>query len=491
MQIMPLDIPAGFSRDGTELQTSGRWRDGSLVRWREGIMQPVGGWAQRVDASTTITNPPRAALGWVDNSNDRWLAFGTSAGLYVVSESNGIFDITPAGLTAGTDDATINTGYGGGFYGRGTYGTERPDDGFYLPATSWSLDTWGENLVGVSDADGTVYEWALDTAADAVAVSNAPTATALLVTEERFLFALGAGGDARRVEWSDREDNTLWTPATTNEAGGITLTGGTRIHCGVRVRGQALILTDQTAHVATYQGPPFVYGFEQVGTACGGISRHCVAVVEEGAFWMGRGGFFRYSGGAVEAIPCEVRDHVFKDLTRSQQSKVFALSNAEFGEVWWFYPGDDDSECNRYVAFNYRENHWLIGAMDRTCGVDVGPFLNPVWAAPGGIVYSHETGADWGDAAVYAETGALSFANNFGSVLQMFPDERTEGQVTATFKVRQYPDGAEASFGPFPMAERVDLRFSGRQVRVRIDGAATALWSVGINQLRFQVRGRR
>ena len=96
------------------------------------------------------------------------------------------------------------------------------------------------------------------------------------------------------------------------------------------------------------------------------ISRKAAAVSEAGAFWMGRGGFFTYAGGAVQAIACDVRDFVFNDLNRSQQSKVHAVANAEFGEIWWFYPGDDSTECNRYVAYNYREGHWLIGAIDRT-----------------------------------------------------------------------------------------------------------------------------
>lgn len=490
-QALPLDIPAGFVRNGTELETQGRWRDGSLVRWREGVMQPVGGWSERVDASATIANPPRAAVAWMDNSGDRWTAWGTSAGLYVVSESNAVTDITPAGFTAGEDDATINTGYGGGFYGAGDYGTERPDDGFYTAATVWSLDTWGENLVGVSDADQVIYEWALDTSADAVAVSGAPTACGLVVSEERFLFALCAGGDNRKVAWSDREDNTTWTPAATNEAGDFTLTGGTKIQLGIRVRGQVLILTDQTAHVASYIGPPLVYGFEQVGTACGAISRKAAAVSEAGAFWMGRGGFFTYAGGSVQAVPSDVRDFVFNDLNRSQQSKVHAVANAEFGEIWWFYPGDDSTECNRYVAYNYREGHWLIGAIDRTAGVDVGPFLNPIWASSGGVIYSHETGANWGGAAVYAETGPVNFGNNFASVVEMFPDEKTQGQVTATFKVRDYPNAAEASFGPYTMSNPVSLRFTSRQIRMRVDGAASSLWTVGINTLRYVVRGTR
>ena len=43
----------------------------------------------------------------------------------------------------------------------------------------------------------------------------------MMVTEERFVFAFGAGGDPRKIAWSDREDNDTWTPAATNEAGDI------------------------------------------------------------------------------------------------------------------------------------------------------------------------------------------------------------------------------------------------------------------------------
>ena len=488
MQILPLDIPPGFVRGGTELQTAGRWRDGSLVRWRDGILQPVGGWSDRVDMA--LPNPPRAALGWLDNGADRWVAVGTAAGLFVVAENNTIYDVTPAGFVVGITDSAVNTGYGGGLYGAGTYGTPRADTSLAQPATSWALDNWGENLVGVSDADGGIYEWALDTAADAVAVANAPTASALIVTEERFLFALGADGEGRKVQWSDRENNTVWTPASTNEAGEFTLTGCSQIMCGARVRGQTLILTDETAHTATYQGPPFVYGFERVGTACGALSRRAVAVSDAGAFWMGAGGFFRYAGGSVEPMVCPVSDFVFSGLNRAQQSKIHAVSNAEFGEIWWFYPDDGSSECNRYVAFCYRENHWLIGEIDRTCGFDKGPFGNPIWFSPDGVAYRQEAAPSAG-AGVWAETGALNFGNGAATALEMFPDERTSGQVTGTFMVRQYPNGAETTFGPYAMSQKVDLRFTGRQMRMRIDGLPGAAWSVGVNQLRFNPRGTR
>ena len=59
-------------------------------------------------------------------------------------------------------------------------------------------------MLACASKDGKIYEWDLDTANDAVVLSNAPTQNkAVLVTAERFVFALGASGNARKVAWSD------------------------------------------------------------------------------------------------------------------------------------------------------------------------------------------------------------------------------------------------------------------------------------------------
>ena len=44
----------------------------------------------------------------------------------------------------------------------------------------------------------------------------------------------GAGGNPRKVQWSDREDNTLWTPAATNEAGDLELNTSGQIMAGIK-----------------------------------------------------------------------------------------------------------------------------------------------------------------------------------------------------------------------------------------------------------------
>ena len=483
MPMIPLQLPPGVYRNGTDLQASNRWRDASLVRWTDGTMQPVGGWLTRV---TMTDKPLRGALAWRDLSGDRWYAAGSYAGLFVGLASNTITDITPVDLAVGTADATVNIGYGGGFYGTAAYGIARPDTGTPLPPTTWSLDNFGQNLVACSDKDGRLLEWTLNTANNAAPITNAPVnCAALVVTEERFLFALGAGGNYRKVQWCDREANTVWTPTATNQAGDIELQTSGQIMLGIGTRGQTLILTDQDAHAASYQGPPFVYGFERVGSACGAISRLCAASVDAGVFWMAQRGFFTYAGGAVRAVPSEVADYVFSDINVTQQGKVAAVSNAKFSEVWWFYPSSASEENDRYVVYNYKENHWSIGDLSRTSGVDIGVFTTPIWMTATGTAINHENGNQTSGGTVYAESGPIQIGTGDAtmSVVELIPDERTQGQVTVTFKTRFYPNDTERSYGPYSMANPTNTRFTGRQIAMRVTGDDNTDWRWGVPRI--------
>jgi hypothetical protein len=489
MALTPISIPPGVYRNGTDMQAAGRWNDASLVRWSEGIMAPVGGWNTRFDLAS---NPIRGSVAWQDNSSNIRVAAGSYDALYGITAGGIASDITPAGLTEGVRDAIQNLGYGGGFYGVRYYGTPRDASGLPVFATSWSLDTWGEYLVACSDADGVLYEWQLDPATPAQAITNAPTdCLALMVTDERFLFALGAGGDPRKVQWSDREDNTTWTPLATNEAGDIPLQTSGQIMCGIRVRGQALILTNQDAHTATYSGPPFVYGFERVGSDCGTISRKAAASVSGGAMWMGRNGFFSFSSGAVQRMPCDVSDHVFNNINKSQISKVHAITLGTRNEVWWFYPVGDD--CDNYVAYNYIENHWSIGQLDRSSGISSGVFETPIMFSKTGVAYNHETGFTHGGLTPYVESGPISIGagDQMMCATDLIPDEKTQGEVTATFKTRFYPNGPERSYGPYTMSTPTSVRFTGRQVRMRVEAVSSQNWRVGVMRLDVTPGGRR
>jgi len=614
MALVPLSIPPGVYRNGTEYQQSNRWREANLVRWEDSSLRPIGGWRSRVDDA--ITGIARGMLAWEDNSSDRWIAAGTANNLYVIKASNDVTDITPAGLTAGNVSAEQNLGFGGGFYGTSYYGTIRPNNGVFTEATTWSLDNWGEYLVACNPEDGVLYEWDLDTVegsdlvtnggfdadsdwvkgsadwtisggtasfsgstiatldqtltfvngetyevtftitgaganearvlirtstdiynetygagthtfrfrADATSgdiefepatataisfdvddvsvkkigaaapIANAPVDNlALMVTEERFLFALGAGGNPRKVQWSDREDNTTWSPDATNEAGSLTLQTQGQLMAGIRIQGRALLLTDSDAHAATYIGPPYVYGIERVGSNCGLISRKAIAAVDSLVFWMGKNGFFAFDGSTVAELQCDVTDYVFDNLNQAQISKIYAMSNNTHDEVWWFYPDKESSENIRYVAFNYKGQYWMTGDLGRSAGVDSGVFPYPMAFDDNGDLFEHEVGLNVGGATIFAETGPLSLGAGDQVMIasKLIPDEKTQGDTIAKFKTRFHPNDVEREYGPFTMSNPTSVRFTGRQVRMRVEGDRLAAWRVGTMRLDVAPRGRR
>jgi hypothetical protein len=540
---------------------------------------------------------------WESNNGTRYVAAGSYNELFAVVSGGTAYDIAPTDLTAGSESASVNIGYGYGFYGSGTYGTPRPDTGNISPATTWSLDNWGEYLLACSTADGRILEWQLGTSSKAAVVANAPTNNlGVIVTEERFVFALGADGNPRKVAFSDREDNTTWTPAATNEAGDIELQTSGQIETAIRTRGQTLILTDVDAHTARYIGPPYVYSFQRVGTSCGTISRRAAADVDMGVFWMGNGGFFRFDGNVVSEIPCAVHDYVFGDLNTSQKSKTWAFTNGQFGEIWWFYCSGNSTEIDRYVAFDYKENHWLIGSLSRTSGASRGVFEYPMLMGQDGAMFDHEVGLSYVDTqtytvtvasvgggnrfildgsnypaitlkrgytyvfdqsdssnanhpiafrtsddtsytsgvtatgtagssgakttfvvpsdapaslkyyctvhgnsmgnnitvtdadGVFAESGPFSMGSGdrIMQVTDLIPDEKTQGDVNIKFKSRFYPNATESTHGPYTPANPTAVRFSGRQIRMRVEGDTPyAAWRVGTMRIDAKAGGRR
>jgi len=490
---IPLQLPPGVYKNGTEYQSKGRWNDANLVRWYEGTIRPVGGWRKR--QSSQLTGRPSGIISWRDNSGDRWIAAGTQSKLYAINALGTTKEITPTGIVAGNADAVVKLGYGFGAYGTDEYGTIRRDTGTFTPATTWALDTWGEFLVACASSDGKLYEWDLGFATPdlAVAITNAPTNNqSLLVTDERFLFALGAGGNPRKVQWSDQEDNTTWTPSTLNQAGDFELTSVGTLQCGKRFRGTALLFTDVDVHVATYIGPPFVYSFERAGTGCGVISKQSVGVNDNAAIWMSQNGFWYYDG-FVKPLVSDVSDYVFSNINRTQASKVYCVHNSKFGEMWWFYPSSGSNENDSYVLFNYRENHWSIGSLSRTSGVDAGVFENPLMTSADGYVFEHEVGFDYDGAKPYVESGPIEIAtgDRVVSVNEMVPDENTQGDVQARFSTRFYPNAPEFKFGPYSMANPTPVRITGRQIALRIEGVTNTSWRVGVPRLNVVIGGKR
>jgi hypothetical protein len=172
---------------------------------------------------------------------------------------------------------------------------------------------------------------------------------------------------------------------------------------------------------------------------------------------------------------------------------VAAVANARYNEIWWFYPSSGSLENDRYVTYNYKENHWSTGSIARTSGVDVGIFSTPIWMTPAGLAVNHEIGNQTGGAEVFAESGPVQIATGDAvmSALMLIPDEKTQGQVTTTFRARYHPNDVERTYGPYSMANPTDLRFTGRQVSMRVIGEQNTDWRWGVPRIDVRQGGLR
>jgi hypothetical protein len=169
------------------------------------------------------------------------------------------------------------------------------------------------------------------------------------------------------------------------------------------------------------------------------------------------------------------------------------VHNSKFGEIWWFYPSNAGIENDSYVTYNYREGHWSIGTLARLAGTDAGVFTLPLMVDSAGEVNEHEVGFDYDGATLFAESGPIQIGNgdNVMSIREVIPDEQTLGEAVVSFKTRLYPTGTESTFGPFTAANPTSVRFSGRQVNMKVTGAVLADWRIGVMRLDAVAGGKR
>lgn len=479
MKLLPLKLAPGVLKNGTPYQAKGRWIDANLVRWFEGRLGPIGGWVTLRTANDTdvdLVGFPRRAFAWRGNDGGAWLAVGTvGADSRLYAFSNGtLTDITPADLTDGSADGTTTGGdYGEGAYGLGVYGEGTGgltlDDGDF-----WSLDNFGDFLVGCLTSDGRVLVWDRNVVNDAAPASGGPPTnnTGVCVTPERFLFVLGADGDVRKVQWPSQGTTGTWAPSAGNSAGSYNLNTSGRLLAGRGRTQDTLLWTDVDLHVATYIGGPFRYGFVRRGRGCGLIGPNAHAMLGDTAYWMSTRSFFQYDGTVVP-LPCDVADYVFGDINLSQRVKINAVTNEQYGEVTWYYPSASQLglENDRYVTYNTLERHWTVGVLPRGCGVDRGEFPYPVLLDPDGVAYEHERGSERDERIAYVESGPVELGDgdHLMALLKVIPDGASEGELFVTIYGSMYPNDPERSYGPYTLRSPTDVRLTERQVRIRLE----------------------
>jgi hypothetical protein len=215
-------------------------------------------------------------------------------------------------------------------------------------------------------------------------------------------------------------------------------------------------------------------------------------------YWCGVDRFLAYNG-VVQEIENNVNINFFYDnLNYSQRQKVWATKVPRWGEIWWFYPKGDATECTDAIILNVRDKTWYdageaLGAR-RSAGLFSEVFRYPIWA--GNTVdtsgkytlWQHETGTDEvyltnvNAVESYFETNSLGWVNGGPGVRapvgdnryirleRIEPDFVQSGEMSVIVTGKGYADGTDEESAPYtfqPDTLKIDMREQRREMRLR------------------------
>lgn len=443
-------------------------------------------------------------------------------------------------INTGPAIQAAQTGWGASYWGFGPWGIGQSTlDALRI----WNHSNFGEDLI-YGPRGGGIYYWdasagvstrgvALSTlsgASDTPVVQNN-----LLVSDvSRFVLCFGVNGlgtttlDPMLVRWSDQEDPANWTPAITNQAGDLRLSIGSEIVTARQQRQEILVWTDAALYSLQYLGPPFVWGAQSVGENISIISPNAVASANNVTYWMGTDKFYKYDG-RVQTLRCDLRQFIFQNadpdltLNHNQTEQIFASTVEAFNEVWWFYCSTNSTSPNRYVVYNYAEDVWYYGTMDRTAWIDSGLSPNPIAATPTGYLMNQETGVDDGDTGTLQPMDAyitsseidIDDGHNFGFIWRLLPDMTFRGSTaaspTANFTLLPLQNSGSGYNNPasvggsntapvvrtatVPIEQftgQVNTRVRGRQISIKVESNTLGTtWQLGAPRIDIRQDGRR
>ena len=432
-------------------------------------------------------------------------------------------------VSNGPSDGLTGYGFGTGLWGSASWGTARSTSGVVLSPRVWTMDSWGEDIIAsVGGGEDTIYYfdisvfkaaptatrgttlayYVVNTLSESAAQIPTKVGVVLVSTPDRHLCVFGTTPegsstyDRTTIRFASQESLHVWNAQITNTAGSQRLGTGTNIESATKGRGQIVLWTDVDIYAMQFTGPPFTFSFQQLGEASGTISKNSPAMIEGAAFWMGTNNFYSYDG-AVKTLKCPVLNHVFNSFNQVQREKVFSAEIIEFNEIWWFYPALGSTEVNKYVIYNYIDNTWSIGSMDRTSWHDAGIYTYPMGSDSTGVSYNQEYGVNAGDGVAMdasVETGYFSGDANGDNIVfinKIVPDTYFGTGTTLKFqmKSKRYPNDSEITKGPYSITNttnKLNLRTRGRSFQCKWYTDATDVsWRLGTWRAQGQADGTR
>lgn len=414
-KVFSLDTLPGVQRDGTFLDKN-YYTDGRWVRFQRGRPRKVGGYRE---ITGNLAGPSRGIFvnpqnnfnnvfsgysdglqklpidnngvgagivdmtftsGFTPNANNLWQfdgftdTTGSGNNLLLAHPGQNLSDInnsanTPVlgGLINGTSMGkigvfTLNVTTTTGLATFTVPTTEPVGAGQTITSTAFPPGT-----TVVSNVSGTVTvdQNATSTGAVDVAFDNNVDVSGGVVSLHPYVFVYGNDGLIRNCAAGNVND---WVSADANEVNvatdkivqGLAVRGGSNAPSGLFWSLDSLIRVSYNPTTITVGGAPrtLFWRYDIITTQSSILSSQCVIEYDGVYYWIGVDRFLLYNG-VVKEIPNNMNQNYFFDnLNYNQRQKIWATKVPRFGEVWWFYPRGDSTECNDAIVYNIRENCW-------------------------------------------------------------------------------------------------------------------------------------
>lgn len=413
-KVFALDSQPGIQRDGTLFDKT-FYSDGRWVRFQRGRPRKIWGYKEIVN---NLAGPSRGIYVLPENAYT-YIYNGYSDGMQVLPINNvgigvGISDYTLSDFTpnqynlwqfdslfdsqgSGNElllahpgqnllyiDSNVNTPVLGG----DTLGTTMSAIGkFTVSATLASSTTvtvastanigTGQLVTGTSIpantyvasvTNATTFEItnaATSTGVENIVIDNQISVSGGVVVLHPYVFVYGNNGLIKNCAAGDPSN---WVSADSNETNvastkivkGLPVRGGSNAPSGLFWSLDSLIRVSYTPTTVTVSGTPqtFYWRYDLISSQSSILSSQSVIEYDGIYYWCGVDRFLLYNGVVKEIPNTFNQNYFFDNLNYDQRQKVFATKVPRFGEIWWFYPRGNSTECNDCIIYNIRENCW-------------------------------------------------------------------------------------------------------------------------------------
>lgn len=477
---------------------------------------------------TIIAKDPTTGLPVTSNASDVGNGGASTVGAYQ--------------LQIGYAVTTYGYGWGAGSWGISPWGLGASSP-VILQQRDWWFDNFDNDLV-MNFRNGQIYYWTrgeenyidISLATRAVLLSSLAGAAdvpamamQIMVSQnDKHLLALGcvpygstseSDFDPLMIRWAAQDAPEFWTPGTVtvpstgnlSSAGFIRVSRGSAIVRGLSTRQTILVWTNSNLYSLQFTGTTEVFSLQELADNISIMSPRSAISANNVTYWMGTDKFYAYSG-AVETLPCTLRNHVFSNLNYNQKDQVIAGTNEGFHEIWWFYPSANSEQIDSYVVYNYLEQVWYYGYLARTAWIDSPLRAYPQAVGYDNILMDHENGVDADGLPMESYIQSSDFdigeGDNFMFTRRIIPDVNFEGSTATTpsidflIKPRNFPGSTyqSDSFDDQKVVQssvdvytdQIWMRARARQMALKVLSQNLGVnWQLGSPRLDARQDGRR